>query len=87
MNSIQGPAIFLAQFLRDVAPYNSLDAIAGWVSGMGYRGLQIPAWDKRVFDLDLAAESQSYCDDVRALLDKHGLVVTELNGDGGASGL
>ncbi|NOT59648.1 MAG: sugar phosphate isomerase/epimerase [Acidobacteria bacterium] len=79
MNSIQGPAIFLAQFLRDVSPYNSLDALAQWVSEMGYHGVQIPAWDKRVFDLELAAESQAYCDDVRALLDKHNLVVTELN--------
>ncbi len=79
MNSIKGPAIFLAQFLRDEAPYNSLENIAAWAANLGFKGLQIPSWDKRVFDLDLAAESQSYCDDLRAKLDKHGLVVTELN--------
>ena len=79
MNSIQGPAIFLAQFLRDEAPYNSLENIAAWAASLGYKGVQIPSWDKRVFDLETAAESQSYCDDIRALLDKHGLVVTELN--------
>ncbi len=79
MNSIKGPAIFLAQFLRDEAPFNSLENIAAWAANLGYKGLQLPSWDKRVFDLDLAAESQSYCDDVRALLDKHGLVVTEIN--------
>ncbi len=79
MNSIKGPAIFLAQFLRDEAPYNSLENIAAWATSLGFKGLQLPSWDKRVFDLDLAAESQTYCDDLRASLDKHGLVVTELN--------
>ena len=79
MNSIKGPAIFLAQFLRDEAPYNSLENIAAWTAELGFKGLQLPSWDKRVFDLDLAAESQSYCDDLRAKLDKHGLVVTEIN--------
>ena len=79
MNSIKGPAIFLAQFLRDEAPYNSLENIAAWAANLGFKGLQLPSWDKRVFDLDLAAESQSYCDDLRAKLDKHGLVVTEIN--------
>lgn len=78
-NSIKGPAIFLAQFLRDEAPYNSLENIAQWAASLGYKGLQIPTWDKRVFDLDTAASSQAYCDDLRATLDKYGLVVTELN--------
>jgi hypothetical protein len=26
---------------------------------LGYRGVQIPAWDGRLFDLDRAAESQT----------------------------
>ena len=59
MNSIKGPAIFLAQFLRDEAPFNSLENIAVWAASLGYKGVQIPSWDKRVFDLDTAAESNS----------------------------
>ncbi|OYU73256.1 MAG: hypothetical protein CFE32_21435, partial [Alphaproteobacteria bacterium PA3] len=61
MKTIKGPAIFLAQFAGDAAPYNSLDTIADWVAVMGYKGIQIPSWDARLFDLTLAAESQTYC--------------------------
>lgn len=78
MSGIQGPAVFLAQFLRDEAPYDTLDHICEWVASLGYLGVQIPTWDKRVFDLDKAAESKAYCDDLRSTLDKHGLVATEL---------
>jgi len=79
MRTIKGPAIFLAQFASDEAPFNSLDTIAGWAAGLGYKGLQIPSWDDRLFDLGQAAESKAYCEDVAATLDKHGLVVTELS--------
>jgi len=79
MSAIKGPAIFLAQFLRDEAPYNSIEAIGEWVASLGYRGVQIPP-DPRVFDLDTAATSQTYCDEYRGTLDKHGLEPTELSG-------
>jgi sugar phosphate isomerase/epimerase len=79
MRTIKGPAIFLAQFAGDEAPFDTLDHIAAWAAGLGFVGVQIPSWDRRLFDLDKAAESRSYCDDVRATLDAHGLVVTELS--------
>lgn len=79
MRTIQGPAIFLAQFAGDAAPFNSLDGIAAWAASLGYRGVQIPSWDARLFDLARAAESQGYCDDIRGTLAAHGLVVTELS--------
>jgi sugar phosphate isomerase/epimerase len=78
MNTIKGPGIFLAQFLRDHEPYNNLENIGSWVASLGYKGVQIPTWDKRVIDLDKAAESRSYCEDLQASLDKLGLEVTEL---------
>ena len=53
---MRGPAIFLAQFASDEAPFNSLKAIAHWAGGLGYKGVQIPTWDRRLFDLKLAAE-------------------------------
>jgi sugar phosphate isomerase/epimerase len=77
--TIKGPAIFLAQFAGDSAPFNSLDAICGWAASFGYKGVQIPSWDERLFDLKLASDSKAYCDDVRATAAKHGLVVTELS--------
>ena len=53
--TMQGPAIFLAQFAGDAAPFNSLDSICGWAAGLGYKGVQVPSWDARLFDLDKAA--------------------------------
>lgn len=79
MKTIKGPAIFLAQFAGDTAPFNSLDAIARWTAGLGYKGVQIPSWDARLFDLAKAAESQDYCDEVAGVLAEHGLAITELS--------
>ena len=79
MKTIQGPAIFLAQFAGDAAPFNSLDSIAAWAAGLGYKGVQIPSWDSRLFDLQRAAESRTYCDEVTGTLASHGLLVTELS--------
>jgi sugar phosphate isomerase/epimerase len=80
MPSIKGPAICLAQFLRDEEPYNNLENIGKWVAGLGYKGVQVPSWDGRVFDRDLAAESKTYCDEYNGKLQEMGLEVTELGG-------
>ena len=80
MGSIKGPAICLAQFLRDEEPYNNLENIGKWVAGLGYKGVQVPSWDGRVFDRDLAAESKTYCDEYNGKLQEMGLEVTELGG-------
>jgi sugar phosphate isomerase/epimerase len=79
MNSIQGPAIFLAQFARDHAPFNALDAICRWAAALGYKGVQVPAWENRFIDLRQASASPAYCDDWRAKLAACGVQVTELN--------
>ncbi len=77
--NIKGPAIFLAQFAGDEAPYNSLPAITEYMAGLGYKGVQIPTWDGRLFDLDKAADSQTYCDEVKGICADHGLTITELS--------
>lgn len=79
MKTLQGPGIFLAQFAGDAAPFNSLDSIAQWVASLGYKGIQIPSWDARLFDLERAAESQDYCDEVAGVVASHGLQITELS--------
>ena len=79
MRAIKGPAVFLAQFAGDAPPFNSLAAIAAWAARLGFKGVQIPSWDRRLFDLEKAAESQTYCDDVRGVLAEGGLQVTELS--------
>ena len=79
MKTIKGPAIFLAQFAGDAAPFNSLDAIGKWAAGLGYKGVQIPSWDGRLFDLEKAAKSKTYCDEVKGTLAQHGLAITKLS--------
>ena len=79
MSSIKGPGIFLAQFLRDEAPYNNLVNISRWVAELGYKGVQIPTWDDRVIDLDKAAKSKDYCDELKGTLKQAGLEITELS--------
>jgi sugar phosphate isomerase/epimerase len=79
MKTIKGPAIFLAQFLRDEEPYNNLDSISKWVSSLGYKGIQIPSWDSRVIDLDRAAESKTYCDALKGKLNETGIEIVDLS--------
>jgi sugar phosphate isomerase/epimerase len=79
MRTIKGPAIFLAQFAADAAPYNNLRTIGRWAADYGYRGVQIPSWDGRLFDLARAAESQTYCDELLGTLRDAGVALTELS--------
>ena len=76
---IKGPAIFLAQFAGDAAPFNSWDAITKWAAALGYKGVQIPSWDGRLFDLKKAAESKTYCDDLKGVATANGVEITELS--------
>lgn len=79
MKTIKGPGIFLAQFAGDAAPFNTLEGMADWAAELEFAGIQIPSWDRRLFDLERAAESQAYCDDVRGVAAKVGLEITELS--------
>ena len=78
MKTIQGPAIFLAQFMGDEAPFNSLDSICRWAADLGYKGVQIPTWESRLIDLEKAATSQTYADELKGRVAEHGLVITDL---------
>lgn len=80
MSKMKGPAIFLAQFMRDEEPYNNISNIGKWVAGLGYKGVQIPGWDGRVIDLDKAAASKTYCDEYKGQLKEMGLEPTEVAG-------
>ena len=78
MKTIKGPALFLAQFMGGEAPFNSLDNICRWAASLGYKGVQIPTWEDRLVDLQKAAESKAYCDDLKGRVAEHGLEITEL---------
>lgn len=79
MKTIKGPAIFLAQFVTDAAPFDTLPGLAEWAAGLGYRGVQIPTWLPGLFDLERAATSTAYCEDIAGMLAGHGLEITELS--------
>lgn len=78
MRTLKGPGIFLAQFETATPPFDTLAGMAGWAAELGYKGLQIPTGG-RLIDLERAAESQIYCDEIRGMLADHGLVITELS--------
>ena len=79
MRTIKGPALFLAQFAGDEAPFNSLPAITKWAADCGYKGVQIPSWDDRLIDLDKAASSKGYCDELKGVAAESGVEITELS--------
>ena len=79
MRTIKGPAVFLAQFMGNDAPFNTLDGICEWAADKGYLGIQIPTWDGRLIDLEKAASSKTYCDDLKGKIADHGLQITELS--------
>lgn len=79
MKTIKGPGIFLAQFIGTQAPFNTLAGIAQWAAGLGYKALQIPCNHPAIFDVERAAASQTYCDEVSGILAEHGLVISELS--------
>lgn len=76
---IKGPALFLAQFAGDEAPFNSLENITKWAASLGYKGVQIPTFDPRLFDLDRAADSKDYCDEIAGICAASGVEITELS--------
>lgn len=79
MKTIKGPGIFLAQFLGDQPPFNDLQSICKWAKGLGFTGVQIPTWDSRCIDLQKAAESKTYADELKSLVEETGLTITELS--------
>ncbi len=77
--TMKGPAIFLAQFAGDAAPFDAWPSICRWAAGLGYCGVQLPTWDARLFDLAKAAESKTYCDEIAGVAAAEGLAITELS--------
>jgi sugar phosphate isomerase/epimerase len=79
MKQIKGPAIFLAQFISDEAPFNSFATICQWAANLGYKAIQLPTANSRIFDLEKAAQSQDYCDEVASIAAQAGLTISELS--------
>jgi len=79
MRTIKGPAIFLAQFAGDAAPFNSFSSICKWAADLGYKGVQVPTWVESFIDLEKAASSKDYCDELKGVAKESGVEITELS--------
>ena len=79
MKTIKGPGIFIAQFIKDTAPYNDLKSICHWAKSLGFTGVQIPTWENKFIDLQKAAESKTYADELKGIVNDCGLEITELS--------
>ena len=79
MKTIKGPGIFIAQFIGDTAPYNDLKSICQWAKSLGFTGVQLPTLDDRFIDLKKAAESKTYADELKGVVNECGLEITELS--------
>jgi sugar phosphate isomerase/epimerase len=79
MQTIKGPGLFLAQFAGDEAPFNTWDGITKKAADYGYAGVEIPSWDTRLFDMDKAATSKAYCDDLVGQARENGVEITDLS--------
>lgn len=79
MKTIQGPAIFLAQFMGDKAPFNKMDSICKWAASLGFKAVQIPTVEERCIDLKKVAESKTYADEYKGRLQESGVTISELS--------
>jgi sugar phosphate isomerase/epimerase len=78
MRTIKGPSLFIAQFIDADPQLSTLEGLVAFAAGCKFKALQIPTFFPRIFDLEQAAQSQSYCDDILGVLAKHGLTISEL---------
>lgn len=79
MTTIKGPAVFLAQFLSDQAPFNTMESICKWAASLGFVGVQIPTNETRCINLKKVAESKDYADEYRESVEACGVKITELS--------
>jgi sugar phosphate isomerase/epimerase len=75
---MKGPGIYLAQFMSDEPPFNTLENICRYMAGLGYTGVQLPAWDGRCVDLKKLAESKDYVDEIKGIVESTGMEISEL---------
>lgn len=76
---MKGPAIFLAQFMDDQSPFDTLKSSCEQMASFGYKGVQIPTWDSRCVDLQKLAESKTYADEIKGIAREAGVEITELS--------
>ncbi|KAH8812514.1 xylose isomerase-like protein [Xylogone sp. PMI_703] len=75
---IKGPGIFVAQYLSDEPPFNSLEGVVKWAADLGFKGIQLPV-DDRLLDIERAANDTAYCTALLDTLKRYNIQLTELS--------
>jgi sugar phosphate isomerase/epimerase len=76
--TMQGPGLFISQFIGQEPPFNTLEGLARWAAGLGFKALQIPASDPRL--IDVAGLSEGKADvAIAAILAAAGLEISEVS--------
>ncbi len=75
---MKGPAVYLAQFMDDNPPFNTLESACRHMAGLGYKGVQLPTFDPRCVDLQKLADSKDYADEIKGIVESTGMEITEL---------
>lgn len=75
--SVKGPAVFLAQGYGK-ANWKTLKECATTAASLDYKGLQAHLWNGGPVDLELAAGSKAYCEDLQAIASGAGCPIVEL---------
>jgi sugar phosphate isomerase/epimerase len=76
--NLMGHANYLTHFAGDAYPIDSLDQITQWAASHGFKVVQLPSWDSRLIDLEKAAGSKTYCDELAGVARANGVEITEL---------
>ena len=76
--TIRGPALFISQFIGPPPLFSTLDDVATFAAGLGFKALQVPVHDPRFVDLERLDE-RGYVADIAGRLDRLGLVISEVS--------
>ena len=81
LGQVKEPAIFLAQFvgLPAIEKSDTLEGLAKWAAGLGYKGIQIPADHDNLLNVTKIAAEPAYAQEMLGQLREWGVVPTELS--------
>ena len=79
MKTMKGPAIFLAQFAGDAAPFNTLARHGQMGRRPRLQGHPDPDLGRPPVRLKKAASSKTYCDEIKGICADAGVEITELS--------
>jgi sugar phosphate isomerase/epimerase len=65
--------------MADDKPFNSIQSMAQWAANLGFVGIQVPIGNPAFIDVALAADSQTYCDELKGRVAEAGVTITELS--------